>query len=161
MNDPKHLIQYKLNIHRYLVELKGLCLKAPLESELLSVQRTEQIRANSLVALRGKPVRKIQMSFEDKKAIKFRSYVAKLHLANPHSVFVWTEKSNSCGLYEISSLLEFNFNFEFDVNEQGIVVLLASNLADSLVFDFSYDDRTSTYMLEIDVCGDHWFGIDY
>jgi hypothetical protein len=161
MNDRKQTIQYKRNVQQYLSELSALCLHEPLENELLSIERTEQIRLASMESLRGKPVRKIQMDFDEKKTPKFKDYVARLYRANPHSIFVWTAKSNSCGLYEISSLLEFNFDFEFSVNDQGIVVLLASNLSDNLVLDFSVDEKLSRQILEVDACGDHWFAINY
>lgn len=153
-------MNYKREIQRYLLELKELCLETPLESKLLSLDATEQIRSR-VQALKGKPSRRFQIDFCGKKTASFRNYVEKLNNANPHPVYVWTEKSNSCGLFEISSLLKFNFDFRFDVNEQGIIVLVASDLTDKLVLDFSKIENSSTYQLELELHGDHWPLVDY
>lgn len=42
-----------------------------------------------------------------------------------------------------------------------MIVLLASDLTDNLVLDFSPSEASSEYDLEIDVCGDQWHDIDY
>lgn len=161
MNDRKRTLGYNREIQRYLLEIKELCLQPAAASDLLSLDHTERIREDSLRSLNGKSTRRIVIDFEQKKTIKFKDYVAKLHDANPHPVYVWTERSNQCGLHQIHSLLEFNFDFRFDVNEQGIIVLLASDLTDNLVLDFSYNERLSRYDLVIDVLGDHWSAVVY
>lgn len=161
MTDRNSIIGYKREIQRYLLELKELCLQPVSTSDLFSLENTERIQRDSLRSLEGKSTRRILIDFEEKKAVKFKDYVAKLHDANSHSVYVWTERTNQCGLHEISSLLEFNFDFRYDVNEQGIVVLLASDLTDNLVLDFSYNERSAKYDLVIDVLGNHWSAVDY
>jgi hypothetical protein len=159
--DRKILINYKLTIRRYLIELNELCLEKPLENKLLSLEKTEHIRQISLSLLKRKPARKIRMVFKEKTTDRFKEYVTGLHRANPNSVYIWTENSNSCGLFEISSLLDFNFGFGFGVNTQGIVALLTSDLTDSLVLDFSDGGTASGQELEIDVSGDRWPAVNY
>ncbi|WP_157201576.1 hypothetical protein [Massilia sp. Root418] len=157
--DRKILINYKLTIRRYLIELNELCLEKPLENKLLSLEKTEHIQQVSF--LKRKPARKIRIYFEEKTTDRFKKYVTGLHRANPNSVYIWTENSNSCGLFEISSLLNFNFGFGFGVNTQGIVALLTSDLTDSLVLDFSHGGTASGQELEIDVSGDRWPAVNY
>lgn len=69
-------------------------------------------------------------------------------------MYVWTALSNVCGVARPIPLLEFNLAFDFNVNREGIVVLLTSDLRDKLVFDFSVQNGTPE--LEIEVSGEHW-----
>jgi len=161
MSDREKLIRYKQNIKPYLRELHELSLEAPSERDLLTLEATEEVRKNSKEALKGRPVRKVRIDFGEKNTDRFKNYVANLHRVNPHPVYIWISKTNSCGLYAISSLLRFNFNFSFDVIKEGVIGLLSSDLSDTFTLDFSYDEKSFKYELEIDICGDHWALIEY
>jgi hypothetical protein len=125
------------------------------------MEATEEVRKNSKVALRGKPVRKVYIDFDEKNVDRFKIYVANLHRVNPNPVYIWISKTNSCGLYAIPSLLQFNFDFSFNVIKEGVVGLLSSDLQDTVTLDFSYNQKSFKYGIEIDVCGDHWVLIEY
>jgi hypothetical protein len=161
MSDLEKLIRYKRNIKLYLNELRELSLEVPLESDLLSLEATEQIRSGSKEALKGQHTRKIRLDFNEKNTERFKNYVANLHRLNPEPVFIWIARTNTCGLYSVSSLLKFNFDFSFDVNKEGLIVLLANDMNDTIILDFSCDESKSRNELEIDVCGDRWASIEY
>jgi hypothetical protein len=161
MSNRERLIRYKQNIKPYLRELHALSLEVPSERDLLTLEATEEVRGNSKEALKGKPVRKVRIDFDEKNTDRFKSYVANLHRVNASPVYIWISKTNSCGLYAISSLLQFNFDFPFDVIREGIIGLLSSDLSDTLTLDFSYDEKSFKYELEIDIFGDHWALIEY
>ena len=161
MSNREKLIRYKLNVKSYLRELHELSMERPLESHLLPLEATEHIRNESKEILRGKPTRKIHMDFDERKTERFKKYVVNLHRVNPNPVYIWTDRTNSCGLYEVSSLLKFKFDFPFDVNTEGIIVLLSRDLNDTLTLDFSHDEKKFKCELELDVCGKHWASIEY
>ena len=160
MNDAKAAIKYKLNIKKYLEELAILCLEKPSEKFLVSLDMTEEIRRVALNR-HDLPKKNFRIDFSERRGARFRNYVEKLGHADKASIYIWTERSNSCGLYEVSSLNKINFDFPGDVNKEGIFLLLASDSSNGLLFDFSRRDDSSGYDLELEAVGPNWSGIDY
>lgn len=150
---------YKKHLASYLGELGELVTCQPLAHSLKSLEFTEIVREQARV-LDAKPCSKFEVNFDMRCIPRFSSYVQTLYEKNSSQIYIWTAKSNYCGIFEIPSLLEFNFCFEFDVNQEGIIVLVAANMTDKLVLDFSYDALCG-YSLEIETKGDNWPLVKY
>lgn len=149
-------LMYKKNLKSYLNELGDLTKKMPSESELLTIELTEKERTRACM-VRAKPSLKFEINFEDKSRSRFKMFVKSLYVKNPSPIYIWTARSNYCGAFEISSILEFNFDFDFNVNSEGIIVLLAKNMEDEMVLDFSPSiGDLSQNNLEIELFGDNW-----
>lgn len=159
MNDLSRKIAYRRNIKAYLSQLKALTKRDVTEEDLLPLDIVEQIREKSKY-LTQKPKRKFVIPFEKKVGPRFQRFVQNLGDLNPNPVYVWTELTNSCGLFEVCSITLFNFDFEYSVNRQGVIVLLTEDLADKMVLDFGAD-ASGAYLLEIELIGDHWTTVPY
>lgn len=154
-------LMYKKNLRSYLNELGHLTKRTPGESELLSLEFTEEERARAC-KVKAKASLRFEINFKDKNTPKFEMYINSLYVKNPSPIYIWTERSNYCGIFEIPSILEFNFNFNFDVNSEGIIVLLSKNMADKMILDFSPSvSDLSQNQLEIELLGDNWPLVTY
>ncbi|TGL73271.1 hypothetical protein EHQ83_05470 [Leptospira yasudae] len=97
--------------------------------------------------------------FEEKSSERFHIYINNLYSKNQSPIYIWTELGNDCGIYEINSILEFNFNFPFKVNSEGIIVLLAKNFQNKITLDFS--ENYNEQFIEIEILGENWNEIEY
>jgi hypothetical protein len=159
MNDLSRKLAYCRNIKAYLSQLKALTNQDVTEEDLLSLDVVEDIREKSK-GLIEKPKRKLVIPFEEKKEVRFQRFVQNLNQLNPSPVYIWTESTNSCGLFEIPSIAKFNFDFEYSVNREGIIVLLTKDFTDKMVLDFG-EDAKGARLLEIELIGDHWPSATY
>lgn len=155
----KNYIQFKKNIDGYILELKKFT-GIDIEPEFLSsIEDMEKIRRKSS-SLKNNREKTFTIQFEEKNTKKFIDFVAKLYCCNSNPVYVWTEKTNKCGLFKIDSVLKFNFSFEFDINCEGIVVLLTENLCDKLILDY-YENYTNEKLLDVTLQGRNWYSVAY
>jgi hypothetical protein len=146
--------EYGKHIAQCLAELAQLSKKPPTENALSSLDAIAVVRQASL-HLKDKPRRRFTIKFEERLTERFTTYVERLYRNNPSPVYIWTHLSNSCGLYEIPSILDFNFGFSYDVNRDGIIALLTKDVADKMTLDFS-EGSLGTRVLEVEVAGDNW-----
>ena len=100
------------------------------------------------------------MNFDLRKSKRFKQFIANLDKANNRPVYIWTEKSNVCGLYKASSIKAINFSFKFDVNDDGMVIFLTEDCNDRLLLDF-YIDYKERKMLDLEVKGKNWFSVPF
>lgn len=159
MNDLSEKLAFKRELHRHLHEL-GLLVGRPVhKEELLSLAETKGIRlqANQIVR---QPIRKFEIPFIKKREQRFASYIEKLAEVNPSNVYLWTPASNFCGVLRPVPLKTFSITFPFDLNPEGIVVILTSDLYDQLLLDYSQGDFNEQ-MLEVETSGEQWGGITY
>jgi len=145
----------KNNLRLYMDELRQLCRTPPQEDALLPLEIVSEI------GTKAKPLReshhaKYEIEFDVKSSPEFRLYVQKLANANSSPIYIWTSRSNALGPCKIDSILDFNFDFEFGVNKEGIIVLLSSDLKDEIILDFSHDSVSGKDMLEIELFGENW-----
>lgn len=142
---------------KYLKELTVLAGRPVNDCELGSVEQAASIRdaAKNFATL---DVMSYDMSFEDKSADRFKRFVESLHNANPSPVYIWTPRTIECGALLLPSLNVIKFDFDFHVNEEGILVLLTNDLADRLVLDF-FKLPTGEQRMRIETQGANWGGI--
>jgi hypothetical protein len=159
MSDLSRKLAYRRNIKGYLSQLKALTGQEVNEKDLMPLEIVEDIREKSKVLIQ-KPKQKLVIPFEEKEEIRFQRFVQNLNQLNPDPIYIWTESTNSCGLFGIPSIAKFNFDFEYSVSRKGIIVLLTKDLTDKMVLDFG-DDPKGARLLEIELIGDHWPSATY
>ncbi|WP_319941273.1 hypothetical protein [Leptospira sanjuanensis] len=104
-------------------------------------------------------MKRFEIPFEEKNSEKFSRFLNTLYSKNQLPIYIWTEFSNDCGVYRISSILDFNSYFTFEVNADGLIHLLSENLDDELIFDFTEDNNER--LLEIELSGANWIQVEY
>jgi len=147
-------ILYSRHINEYLDELRQLTNHCVKDTDLLSLKETENIK-DLATLLYDKNISNTEIPFKEKKEKLFQDYIRMLFEVNSSPIYIWTPRTNICGTYEINSILEFNFEFNFNVNSEGIIVILAKNFEDQMTLDFSIDENNNE-LLEIEVVGDNW-----
>ena len=152
-------IQFQNNIDSYLLEIEELTGTDITPGLLSSIEDMEKIREKSS-ALKDLDKLNFVMKFELKNSDRFRQFIANLNKVNNSPVYIWTEKSNVCGLYKVSSINAVDFSFKFDINDEGMVIFLTENCQDRLLLDF-YKDRIDKEMLNLEVKGKHWYSVPF
>lgn len=159
MNDLYTKLQFRRELPRHLHELALLVGRPVDETELLSLDETNLLRdrSNNIARATGA---KFTIPFEEKQDPRFRRFLAQLSEANPSDVYFWTPASNRCGLLRPHSLKELRPDFPFDLNPDGIFVVITSDLADELVLDYSLGDNDEQ-LLEVETSGAHWGRVQF
>ena len=152
-------IEYKKNLAPYLSELRRLTGTDVSSESLISVEDTEKIRQKWLY-LKDTNTNKIVIDFSEKNSERFKKFITNLNKANSSPVYIWTEKSNMCGLYKAASIDAINFDFPFDISPDGIFVFVTEDLENELLLDYYYDSGDRE-MLEIEWQGKHWHSVSY
>src|SRR5262249_3594428 len=129
------------------------------DQDLLSLDETEAIRQKAK-SRSERPSGRTEIPFSEKGGARFQAVVGRLHDANNSSVYVWQPLANVCGLLRPVSLDEVEFAFEYDLNPEGIVVVLTTDLVDKLLLDYSVD-ASNRQMLEIELSGRNWGAVRY
>lgn len=155
----KKSIEYRQHIKSYLSELTVIINQYVSEIDLSSLSDVEDARRKA-VSLNDFPVSKFIIPFNEKATEKFRSFIDALYQANDSEVYIWTKRTNVCGLYKIKSIRNINIDFPFEINDEGILVFLSADFKDRLLFDFSLDSNGNK-ILEIEMQGRNWSGINY
>ncbi|MFI3157237.1 MAG: hypothetical protein QX199_13870 [Methylococcaceae bacterium] len=155
----KKSLEYRQNIKAYLLELSSLINQYINESDISGLAEIEIIR-HKASSLNGFPVSKFVISFNEKVTEKFRNFIDGLYYANDSEVYIWTKRTNICGLYKIESIRNINLDFPFEINDEGILVFLSADFKDKLLFDFA-SDSNGNKMLEIEVQGQSWPDVSY
>ena len=144
----------KLYLKSYLEELAELAGRTVQAEELGSVEHAASIRdavnRNFVQAAASSKV-----LFSDRSSEQFRQYVEKLHDANPSTVYIWSPRTIDCGALLVPSLCSVSFNFEFTVNDDGVMVFLSSDLVDKLLLDF-FTQTNGEQRLKIETQGANW-----
>lgn len=151
--------EYLSNIAPYLLELGVLANKAVNKHELSSVEEVDRIRAYAL-GIAHLPVVKFKIGFSEKNSFQFSRYIQHLYDVNREQVYIWTAKTNICGLYKIGSIKDVDFSFPFELNEEGIVVFLSVDMKDRLLLDFSIDSLGNE-IVDVESQGLNWPHVKY
>lgn len=155
---PEKLRQ-KLNLKKYLVELAALTGRSVSADELISLEQTAVLRV-AQQKFAAQAIASAEVPFSDRGLTRFKEFVRRLHDANPSPVYVWTNRTIDCGALLVPSLTAIQWNFDFAVNEEGILAFVTLDLADSLLLDFS-ESPTGEQGLKVETQGAHWEGVAY
>lgn len=152
-------LRQKPNLKRYLDELSMLIGRRVRAEELGSLKQAALIReAGKKFA--AQPSNACEIHFTERCSARFKGFVQRLHDSNPSSVYVWTPRTISCGALLIPSLAAIKFDFDFAINEEGILVFLSSDMEDRVLLDFS-DSPTGERIMKIETQGAHWTEVRY
>jgi hypothetical protein len=159
MTKVSHKIYLQKNLPFYLAELKQFTGINVDSKSLSSIEEVERIREQSLV-LNDLKMSRFSMRFSDRNSEQFKKFIESLKKANSNSIYIWLYGSNLHGLFKVASIDVINFSFPFNVNQDGIVIFLASDFNDKLLLDF-YCDSEDQEILEIELRGKHWSSIPF
>jgi hypothetical protein len=82
-----------------------------------------------------------------------------LEKSSPEKVYLWCPLTNVCGLLPPVPIREVNFQFPFEINREGMIVLLGQDLSNKLLLDFSEDEGRRT--MEVELSGPQWGAIEF
>lgn len=159
MSERGSKIALKGSMARHLEELRGLVGREVQISDLMSLQETEAVRAR-LNSIKRSPKWSTEICFSERLDRRFRQFIENLKDSNGAPVYVWTPLSNVCGLLRPVPLSSVSFGFGFDINDDGLISIVASDCIDRMVLDF-YVDGQQREMLSLDVSGEHWGTVRY
>jgi hypothetical protein len=149
----------KYELASYLKELKLLSCSGDVDkSKLSSLAEVEAIRYKAS-HLDDLPVKKFTLDFNELSSGGGIELKRQLSKNNNSAVYLWTPRTNSCGLYSVQSIDDVNFKFPFNVNSEGIVVIMSTNLEDKLLLDF-YRNSEGKEEVEVEVIGKNWSNLD-
>lgn len=144
----------KLHFKKYLAELSVLVGRDISSENLLSLEQTKAIRQASL-KFDTQPKAQYRIPFSEKSENRFRSFIQRLSSANSSSIFVFTPRTITCGVFPIASLEQIKWEFDFSINGEGILGFLTEDICDSLLLDFSESDFNQQE-LTVEVKGHNW-----
>lgn len=152
MNDRMQRVRRYLKMPVYLKELAVLVGRPVREEELSSLEQMESVRRKP--GSIPKECYSIEIPFAAKSDQKFEKYTKQLTTLNPAPLYIWTDRSNDCGLLKVNSLSQIVFSFPFDLNMDGIISIVTSDLADSMVLDWS--EEYGKKILVVETHGIQW-----
>ena len=153
MTDFAKRLECKRNIQSYISQLSHLSNREVKAADLLSLEATNVIREQAKL-LPNKPFQKFKIKFSEKLDERFAMFVKNLYSLNSTPIHIWLKHTNTCGLFEIRSIMEFNFNFDYSVVNEGIISLLTKDLNDNIILDF-FEDSGEKF-IEIELRGKNW-----
>lgn len=130
----------------YLRELEHLIIPNYNEDRILSLEKTL-----GLSKVKGN-VQKHSLSFDNKRALKI--IIEKLISIKDGEVFLISQYSLLCGAYALKSLREFNSDFEFKAEHQGLIQLRLADISNELLLDF-YEENGER-LLVVEIIGNEW-----
>lgn len=149
----------KLNMKKYLDELTALIGRPVHTDELGSLEQAATMR-ESAQKFDAQPTQTCEILFSERCSERFKGFVQRLHDANPSSVYIWTPRTIACGALLVPSLASVKFDFDFSINEDGILAFSTSDLEDSLLLDFSVSPAGDQIM-KIETRGLNWARVAY
>lgn len=152
-------LRQKLNLKRYLDELTVLIGRPVHADELGSLEQAATMREASQKFGAGS-LQVCEILFSERCSEQFKGFVQRLHDANPSSVYIWTPRTLVCGALVVPSLAAIKFDFDFAINEDGILAFSTSDLEDSLLLDFSISP-TGNQIMKIETQGPNWARVVY
>lgn len=152
-------LRQKLYLKKYLIELAVLTGRPVQADELLSLEQTAALRAARQTS-GAQTTLSADIQFSDRRSERFNVFVRRLHDANPSPVYVWTQRTIDCGVLLVPSLMAIRWEFDFAVNEEGILAFVTDDLADRLLLDFS-ELPTGEQRMKVETQGVNWERVTY
>ncbi len=147
-------LRQKLHLKMYLEELGTLTGRSVQVEELGGLELAAAMR---MIAQRfdALPSAQCEIRFSDRNSERFNKFLQSLVTTNPSSVYVWTPRTRDCGALLVPSLDAIKFDFDFAINDEGILAFTTSDFCDSLLLDFS-STPTGEQTLKIETQGPNW-----
>jgi hypothetical protein len=152
-------LRQRLHLKKYLEELSALTGRSVQADELGNLEQAAAMRVAAQKFI-TQPFARYEIKFSDKSSERFRKFLQRLTEANPSSVYVWTEHTIDCGALLVASLAAIRFDFDFAINDEGILVFTTSDLADKLLLDFS-STPAGEQVMTVETQGPNWASAIY
>jgi len=153
-------LTYRHNIASHLSQLSHLVNREVKAEDLLPLDATRAIMEQIKLTLKNKPSKKFQIRFSEKTAPQFTTFVECLHALNSGPIYIWLNHTNDCGLFEVRSIREIDFKFEFSKIPGEIISLITKDFSDEMLLDF-FEESTGEKYIEIELTGDRWSSCTY
>lgn len=147
-------LRQKLNLKRYLDELTALIGRPVHADELGSLEQAASMR-EAAQKFRAQAAQVCEIPFSERCSARFKGFVHRLQEANPSSVYIWTPRTINCGTLIVASLPVVRFDFDFEINDEGILTFLTGDLEDSLLLDFSVSP-IGEQVMRVETQGANW-----
>lgn len=153
-------LQRNLYLKEHLKELEALTGRVVRAEELGSHEQLVALRQSSQKFHDDQRVIHCEILFSEKTSERFKRFLQRLKVANPSPIYILAPRVESCGTLLVSSLDEIKFDFDFEINEDGILIFVTNDFEDSLLLDFSIAP-TGEQMLQIETQGTNWAKVIY
>ena len=120
----------------YLNTLRRILKTEVTTNQLLSIVDTDDFISRNKSRL---CVYKETIPFEDKN--KLKEIIHSITQDENVPYFIWLDQSTSCGLYMISNLSAFNWDFKFNDDPNGIIILTRQDGKEEIVLDFYEEEN--------------------
>lgn len=147
IEQKKRRVFGKQYLSEYLKELNALTNINITADMLLSI-----VESDSVGTVTKEYSYKLTINFYDKETLLL--LVRQLINLKDGPCYLYTAYSTDCGILKLSSLKDFNINFNFDDEHAGLLKLTLEDLSNELVLDF-YEENDE-YYLEIEIFGKQW-----
>jgi hypothetical protein len=152
-------LRQKLNMKKYLNELAALVGRSVHADELGRPAEAAEIREASQKFI-AQDAQAFEILFSERRSDRFKEFVLRLHDANPSSVYIWMPHTIVCGALLVPSLISVKFDFEFAINDDGILTFLTSDSEDRLLLDFS-SSPVEDQLMKVETQGPNWTRVIY
>lgn len=153
-------LQRNLYLKAHLAELEALTGRTVRVDELSSIEQFEARRQVGRQKYVGQPVTACEIPFTDRTSERFKGFIQRLKEANSSPIYVVTPHADVCGELLVSSLDEIKFDFDFEINEDGILIFPTSDFEDRLLLDFS-NTSTGEQVMRVETQGKNWVKVTY
>jgi hypothetical protein len=159
MQSASEKLKRKLGLKAHLAELAAVLGRPVGVEELGTPQQAVGLR-DGAKGLASQPVTTFEMPFADRMSERFRAFVAKLHAANPSPIYVWIPTTIDCGAILLPSVVDINFGFDFEINDEGILSFVTADLADRLLLDL-FVSSAGDQRMRVEIQGANWTQATY
>lgn len=159
MPSPSEKLRQKLNLKRYLEELTALIGRPVPADELGSLEQVVMLR-EAAQEMGTQPTQACEILFSERCSERFKKFLQRLKNANSLPVYVWTEHTIDCGALLVPSIDVIKFDFDFTINDEGILAFTTSDLGDSMLLDFS-SKPAGEQVMKIETQGANWGRVIY
>lgn len=161
MSTPSSSEKLRRNLYlkNYLKELGALTGRTVQADELGSLEQAASIRTEAQKFI-NQPPTVCEIRFSDRCSERFKEFLQRLKDANSLPVYVWTEHTIDCGALLVPSIDTIKFDFDFAINDEGILAFITRDLGDSLLLDFSSTPMDEQVM-KIETRGANWGTVIY
>ncbi|MDC8011819.1 hypothetical protein [Tahibacter soli] len=147
-------LRRNLHLKEYLAELGALTGRTVYERELSGIEEVVATR-EAAQKFRIQQSDRVEIPFSGRRSERFDAFVRQLYEANPRRVSIWTPRTIDCGMIFAPSIASINFDFDFSINDDGIISFLTEDIADYLLLEFS-ESSDGGKILQVETGGAHW-----
>lgn len=159
MSSLSSKLQQKLNLKRYLEELGALTGRVVQADELCSLEQVVVMR-QAAKKLAAQHAVVFEIPFSDKDSNRFKAFIQKLKDADSSPVYLWTPRTINCGALLVPSVAEIKFDFDFAINDEGIISFTTIDFRDSLLLDFT-NTPMGAQCMRVETQGENWTKVSY